>query len=264
MMKRILIISGWVVLVAGASILLGFAKSKRNTTICKSLDVIITQNGKDLFITADEIRALITKGQDTLEGKEMDQINIPEIEQMLKDNPYIINAQVYATLDGYIKIKVTQKNPIARIINRNEESYYVDSAGYFMPLTDNCTPRVLIVNGLINDAYAGNYRSNAKKMETDTSVHSVLPSIYKIAAYINHNEFWKAQITQVYVDSLKEFTLIPRIGGQRIVLGDTTDIKQKFDKLFVLYKEGFNSNEKWNEYTTINLKYKHQIICTKK
>lgn len=264
MKKRILIISGWVVLIAGASVLLGFAKTKRNNTQCKSIDITITQKGSNLFITSDEIHALITKDQGIVEGKPMNKINLPELEQMLKDNPFITNAQVYATLDGDIKIKVSQKNPIARIINSGYESFYIDSAGYFMPLTDNCTPRVLIVNGLINEAYAGNYNKNAKKMETDTSVHSVMPSIYKVASYITHDDFWKAQITEVYVDSLKEFTLIPRVGGQRIMLGDTTDLKQKFDKLFVLYKDGFNSNGKWNEYATINLKYKHQIICTKK
>jgi len=264
MIKRILIISGWVLLVAGASVLLGFAKSKRNNTQCKSVDVIITQKGSDVFITTDEIRALITKDQGVVEGKAMNTINLPEMEQMLKDNPFITNAQVYATLDGAIEIKVAQKNPIARIITRDEESFYVDSAGFFMPLTDNCTPRVLIVNGLINESYAANFKNNARKMGSDTSVHSMLPSIYKIAAYINRNSFWKAQVTQVYIDSAKDFILIPRVGGQRIILGDTTDLKQKFDKLFVLYKEGFNNNEKWNEYASINLKYKHQIICTKK
>ncbi len=264
MLKRILIISGWVVLIAGASLLLGFAKSKRNNTPCKAVDILINQKGSDLFITADEIRALIVKNQGVVEGKTMNKINLLEIEQMLKDNPYVTNAQVYATLDGDIKIKVAQKNPIARIFNSNDESYYVDSAGLFMPLTDNATPRVLVVNGYINDSYTLNYKSNAKKMESDTSVHSVLPSIYKIASYINHDAFWKAQITQVYVDSAKEFTLIPRVGGQRIIFGDTTNLKPKFDKLFTLYKEGFNSNGKWNEYATINLKYKHQIICTKK
>lgn len=264
MIKRILIISGWVLLVAGASVLLGFAKSKRNSMLCKSVDIIVAQKGADLFITPEQVRALITKDQGAVEGEPMDKINLPQMEQMLKDNPYITNAQVYATLDGDIKIKIAQKNPIARIINRNEDSYYVDSAGYFMPLTDNCTPRVLVVNGLINESYAGNYKNNARSMERDTSVHSLLPSIYKIAAYVNRDIFWKSQITQVYVDSAKEFILIPRVGGQHIILGDTTDLKQKFDKLFVLYKDGFNSNEKWNEYATINLKYKHQIICTKK
>ena len=131
-------------------------------------------------------------------------------------------------------------------------------------LADNCTSRVLVINGYINESYTGNYKSNAKTMGNDTSVHSDLPSIYKIASYINRDAFWKAQITQVFVDSAKEFVLIPRVGGQRIMLGDTTNLKQKLDKLFVLYKDGFNSNGKWNEYATINLKYKHQIICTKK
>lgn len=266
MKKRIFIISGWVVLVVGASVLLGFAKSKRNNTLCKSISISIQQKGsRGLFITSEQIRALIVQQeQGVLEGKPMDKINLRGIEAMLKDNSYIINAQVYATLDGDIKVLITQKNPIARVINDNGESYYIDSVGYFMPLTDNCTPRVLIVNGFINEPYSFNYARNAKKMETDTSVHSLLPSIYKIASYINNDAFWKAQITQVYVDSAKEFTLIPRVGCQHIILGDTSDLKQKFDKLFILYKDGFNCNEKWNEYATINLKYKHQIICTKK
>jgi cell division protein FtsQ len=264
MIKRILIISGWVVLIAGASVLLGFAKSKRNNTLCKSVDITVLQKGDNLFINHDEISALIIKDQGVLTGTAMNKINLAELEQMLKDNPYIINAQVYATLDGDIKVKVAQKNPIARIITNGYESYYVDSSGYFMPLTDDYTPRVLIINGKIEDTYAGNYKNNAKKMEHDTSVHSILPSIYKVASFINSNDFWKAQITQVNVDSLQEFVLIPRVGGQRIILGDTSDLKQKFDKLFVLYKDGFNNNGKWNEYATINLKYKHQIICTKK
>src|SRR5580698_3112093 len=117
MIKRILIISGWVVLIAGASVLLGFAKSKRNNTPCKSVDILISERGTDLFITPDEIRALIAKDQGVVEGKTMNKINLLEIEQMLKDNPYVTKVQVYATLDGDIKIKVAQKNPIARIVN---------------------------------------------------------------------------------------------------------------------------------------------------
>ncbi len=163
MKKRIFIISGWVVLVSGAALLLGFAKSKRNNTLCKSVDISIQQKGsRGLFITSEQIRAFIVQqDQGVLEGKPMDKINLREIEAMLKDNSYIIDAQVYATLDGDIKVVVTQKNPMARIISAGGESYYIDSAGYFMPLTDNCTPRVLIVNGLFNEPY--NYKANAGK-----------------------------------------------------------------------------------------------------
>jgi cell division protein FtsQ len=264
MIKRILIITGWVVLVAGATVLLGFAKSKRGNTACKGVDIQIAENDGNLFITSDEIRALITKDQGEIMGKAMNKINLLEVEQLLKDNPYITNALVYATLDGTIKIKVAQKSPMVRIVNENDESYYIDTAGYFMPLTDNSTPRVLVANGIFADSYAVNFKNNARKMQNDTSVHSVLSSIYKLAAFITKDPFWKAQITEVYVDSLKEFTLIPRVGCQKILFGDTSDLKPKFDRLFILYKDGFNSNGKWNEYATINLKYKHQIICTKK
>jgi cell division protein FtsQ len=263
-MKRILIISGWVALVAGTVVLLGFAASKRNNTTCKSVDIVISHNDNALFITPQQIDTLITGAEGELKGKTMNRINLKQIEQLLKDNPYIADAQVFATLDGNIKIKIAQRDPIARIINTKDESYYIDSSGSFMPLSEDCTPRVLVLNGAIGEAYALNYKRNAKQMARDTSVHSVLPSIYKIAAYISRNPFWKAQITQVYIDTAKEFILIPRVGGQRILFGDTSSLKEKFDKLLTLYTDGFNYNGKWNEYSTINLKYKHQIVCTKK
>jgi len=264
MFKKILNISLWVLLFGGITVLLGFAETKRNTTLCKNVDIRVTQNDTDFFITPAEVRDLITKQQGELTGKAMDKINVLQMEKMLSTNPFVADAQVYATLDGDLELKVVQRKPIVRIINSNDEAYYLDSAGYVVPLSQNFTARTLIVNGAIKEPYSKYYDHNVKQMENDTAVHSTLPGIYKLASYIYHNPFWKAQITQVYVDSANDYCLIPRVGSQRIIFGGVEDMEQKFEKLWVLYREGLNSTGKWNEYATINLKYKHQIVCTKK
>jgi cell division protein FtsQ len=47
------------------------------------------------------------------------------------------------------------------------------------------------------------------------------------------------------------------------VFGTGDDIEIKFEKLMLFYKEGL-SRVGWDKYSTINLKYKNQIVCTKK
>jgi cell division protein FtsQ len=264
MFKKILNISLWVLLFGGILSLLGFAENKRNTTVCKNVDIRVIQNDTDYFITPADVRKLITDQQGELIGKTMDKINIMQMEKMLAANPYIADAQIYATLDGNVELKIAQKKPIVRVINEDGESYYLDSTGGVMPLSTNFTTRSLIVNGYINEPYNKYYGITMRQMKSDTSLHTALPDIYKLSNYIYHDPFWRAQITQVYMDSAKDFCLVPRVGNQRIIFGDASDIDQKFNKLWVLYREGLNSTGKWNEYSTINLKYKYQIVCTKK
>ena len=60
-----------------------------------------------------------------------------------------------------------------------------------------------------------------------------------------------------------EFELIPRVGAQVIEFGKAVDMEEKFEKLWILYNEGFH-NTGWNQYERINLKYKNQAVCTKR
>lgn len=242
---------------------MGFAEKERSHTRCRLLNVTVVQNDSNYFITPAEIRLLVYGQQGDITKKNIDKVDIISMEAMLKSNPYIAEAQVFATLDGTVNITVVQKKPIVRIINQNNESYYIDSEGELMPLSPDFTALVMVVNGEINEPYIRNCRSKVNQ-EGDTSERSLLPSVYKLSDYIYHNPFWKAFIPEVYVDSAGEFCLIPRVGNQRIILGDTNNMRQKFDKLWVLYHEGLNHADKWNDYSEINLKYNHQIVCTKK
>lgn len=243
---------------------MGFAEAKRNNTLCKELNIKILGNDSNYFITPAEIRTLVLNQQGKITTKCLNEIKVKAMEDMLKNNPYIADAQVYATLNGILNINIVQKKPIVRIISEGNDSYYLDSKGNTMPLSPDYTALVMVVNGHINEQYLQMNKSNIQKMENDTTVHSLLPSIYILSNYIYHNPFWKAQIPEVYIDSAMEFCLIPRVGNQRIIFGDTTDLEQKFEKLWVLYRDGFSYAGKWNDYSEINLKFNHQIICTKK
>ena len=142
-------------------------------------------------------------------------------------------------------------------------SYYLDENGFIMPLSQNYTARLLVVNGRINEPFATRYTLNFNTLADTLKTKTLLDEIYTLSKYIDQSDFWKAQIEQVYVNKQLEMELIPKVGNHRIVFGEVENIENKFEKLMVFYKKGL-SKTGWNEYSEINLKYKNQVVCTKK
>ena len=60
-----------------------------------------------------------------------------------------------------------------------------------------------------------------------------------------------------------DFELVPRIGGQRILLGDGTELAQRFEKLRIFYEQGI-PQAGWRNYARIDLRYADQVVCTKR
>ena len=90
-----------------------------------------------------------------------------------------------------------------------------------------------------------------------------LKDLYQLASYITNDSFLKAQIVQIYVKENGDLELVPRVGNQEILFGKATNIKERFDKLMIFYKQGL-SKTGWNGYKRINLMYNNQVVCTKK
>jgi cell division protein FtsQ len=87
--------------------------------------------------------------------------------------------------------------------------------------------------------------------------------LFKIATYVDKDAFWKAQIEQIFVTAESEYLLIPKIGDHTIVFGTAENMEEKFEKLLLFYKEGL-SRVGWEQYKSINVKFKNQVVCTKK
>jgi len=64
------------------------------------------------------------------------------------------------------------------------------------------------------------------------------------------------------VNERHELELIPRKGNHVVLLGDTQELKEKMNKLFIFYTQGLNKIG-WNNYQVINIKYKNQVVCSK-
>ena len=140
------------------------------------------------------------------------------------------------------KMVLTVSQPdLALYRGASDEAF--DENGKRMPLSKVYTARTLVITGNVHFTEKGD--------------------LFLLAKFIAENPFWKAQIMQVHAENNGDLILIPRVGYQQIVFGKPINIATKFSKLKLFYEKGISEGG-WNNYSHINLKFKNQIVCTKK
>ncbi len=262
--KRIVRISASIVIVIGFLVSLGFADHRQDVMPCTDLRIVIKDTMGHNFVDQKEIAEVVNNKFGSLIGKPLSSINISLLEKIINTNPFIAEAEVFSTIDGKVNIEVKQRIPIVRVVNSKDESFYIDDKGVFMPLSGDFTARVLVANGYIFDTESERRVTVYEGEKKDTAIKlSRIDELFHIANYIYHHDFWNAQIEQIYINASGDFELIPRVGSQNIILGNSLDLDKKFSNLFLFYNEGL-SKTGWNKYKTINLKYEGQVVCTKK
>ncbi len=238
-------------------VVLGLTGEKSKNRICNRITINITDSLENGFITSEEVLGLVMKNNDKLLGYPIGQISAEKMEKTLKQHPSIKSAEVFVCADGSLHIDIEQRKAILRIIDQNNESYYLSADGAIIPWSEKFTMRVLVANGYITDDYKHNRVDYINQAGEDNRTRG----LFDIAKYIESHPFWKAQIEQIYVTRSGELELIPRVGPHVIRFGDPQDVEKKFQKLLAFYQQGLNRHG-WNKYEIINLKYEGQIVCT--
>ena len=263
-MKRAKDIIIWTIILAYIGIAFGFIAEKHQALVCTRVDVHIVDSFKNSFIGENRIKTLLDRRGFKLIGQPFSDIDLDSIESYINTLPPVEKGEVYKTTDGRVVVDITQRTPIIRVIDNNNDSYYIDNNGFIMPMSGNFTSYVIVANGNIRTNFAVNKRTNVLKIEeASKGKQKLFADLYRLGKFITSHKFWNAQIQQIYVDGSGDFELIPRVGSHVILFGDYSDCETKFDNLMSLYKNGFPVKG-WNTYETINLKYKGQVICSKR
>lgn len=264
-MNKILKIALWVSLAVSVIVGLILTGIYHQNKVCKSMEITIDYRGSEQFITDDEIKNYLISKSDSIVGKTISEIDERFIESILNDNPYVLQAEVFVSYNADVNIKLIQRKPLVRIINKQNQQFYLDDKGVKMPVKLTCPARVVVANGDISSVYTP-FISSVSTQRNDTinlAKDTVLYSVFKIAEFLIRNDFFNAQIEEIFVNEHKEIELFPKLGDQIIVFGSIENLEDKFSKLMVLYKDGFNKIG-WDKYSIINLKYNNQVVCTKR
>ncbi|MBA3665242.1 MAG: hypothetical protein H0W61_13670 [Bacteroidetes bacterium] len=264
--RKLVVTILWIFAIAGITGSLAFVTKRESNILVKNLSISIHNNEENLFLTEKDIKEFLTERNENLISSAYKNISVPAVERALNSHPAIENAEVSVDLNGEVKINVKQRTPVCRIINLDGESYYIDSQSKLMPLNDNYSARVIVANGYITEPYARRYQYTVKQIGENKIFKeiSVLDDVLAVVNHIQADTLLTALIHQVYVNEEKELELFPAIGNHKIIFGNTEQLAEKFNKLKLFYTQGLNKSDSWNKYSTINLKYKNLVVCTKK
>lgn len=254
MAKRILNILLILILLSGIILLSSFAHSKQKKLSCKRLFVNMNYPSNDILLQSENITAEIYRVFDSLEGKQIKSLDLTRLENHLLTMNGIANAHVYSDLEGNLHIDIWQQQPILRIITLQGNHYYLDIEGEIFQPNTGLSARIAVASGNINQSdIIGNDNAG-----------NLLETLYQFGLYLHEEPFFNKQIEQIFVTETGEYELVPTIGKHLIIFGDSAYFKQKFNKLKMFYLKGITRTDGWKKYKSINLKFKDQIVCTKR
>lgn len=221
--------------------LFGFSINKNSIKEVHDIEVEF-EEGNNLFMNYQMVNKLLIQNGVTVKNKAKSVIDLHSLEASVLSHPMVEDAAIFLTVDGLLKAKIKQRTPIARVLSKTK-SYYIDKQAKVMPLSANHSARVMLVSGNINE-------------EDISKIHLLVTTILK-------DDFLKKQIISIQKMPNKEFVLDTRVGGQKIVLGKTDNLKQKLKNLKSFFSKTM-ADKTIENYIAINLKYSNQVVCTKK
>ena len=244
-----------------------FFRESRQKELCRDLQVVVVDSLDKHFVSESDLVHILKKADLNPIKRPMDEINTDRIENELLKNEMIARVEAYKTPSGMIKLEVEQKIPILRVISPRG-NYYVDNLGSTMPVSRRYVAHVPVVSGYVEKELQFTIKDSLVTrldwpMSEDRSVLRAVTDFANLHYFCRENDFWNNQIEQIYVHPDNGVELIPRVGNHRIVLGSFADFEEKLDNLRLFYEKAI-PKVGWEKYSIISLKYKDQIVCTKR
>lgn len=222
-------------------------------TTCTGIEVVIhDENGRGA-VSVGEIEALVAQSGIAIIGEKKEQIALKAIHQLLAPHPFIKSIDAINFSGSTLLIELTTKRLLLHVFPNHGAQFFVDDTGEFLPYRTSVAEALPIVNGAVSD------RFEAGKQMSDAT--PALQHVYNIAQFIRDDDFYSAQFKQFYVNAAHDIEVVPAVGRQLIVLGDSENLAEKLDHLKATYRNGIVYMDA--RYSCLDLRFKNRIIAKK-
>lgn len=209
-------------------------------------DIVINidKNSPTKFVTKEGVVQKLGKTADKIKHTPIAELNIEKLERQLSQDNSFENVECYITSDNKLQIDIVPMIPEIRVFSPDGKSYYINKDGKHIDTGNEFFMDVPVVTGNFDQKFPAK---------------NILPVTRHIAA----DDYLKNLITMIEVKSATNILLYPCIKGQVINIGDTTELTKKFDNLTLFYRKVMN-HKGWETYDTISVKFRNQIVATRR
>lgn len=237
------------VLVTGACIAaMTSAARKQDAKHIKDFSINI-KNEQFGFVDKADVKTKLLNDKDIDVKKiSLGRLDIGKMEKIVATNPWVADAQVFVDNEKVVHVNLTQRVPVARVFDQAGNSYYLDNAHKAMPLSERYIHYTTVV-------------TNVPVLKDDSLGNSLKAQIVKVVRQVERDSFWNAQVSQIILNDDKGFELVPVLGNHKILIGDTSNLEEKFDNLYAFYKKVM-TRIGWDKYEVLDARYKGQVVAS--
>lgn len=230
-------------LIAYLAVVLPITASHHKSSKYPGYRVDILDPADTRFVTSEDIRHDF-RLDSLIKATPIGLLNLPELAARISAMDEIETASIAMAANGNLIIRVIPMIPVARVFEK-KFSYYINSRDKRMPADMKYHLDVPIV-------------INRMQPNIGRSISDILP----LLKYISDREDLNALVSDITLDRRGNIFIRPVIRGHIINFGDTTDVKDKFDRLMTFYRK-VSSVKGWDYYDTISVKWRGQVVAHK-
>lgn len=251
MWKKRLQFIAWSMLAVLTIVLLVAGVQKKNSLRCKDVHIEIEGAEEHVFVDEKHLLQLLEK-YGANKGAPISSIMLRSLERLVERDAWIKNAELFFDNNRVLQVKIEEREPLARVFTMQGSSFYIDSGGTRLPLSDRLTARVPVFTS---------FPSDRTRLSGSDSV--LLQEIKLIAQTIARDSFWTDLVSQVDITPQRTYQIIPQLGNQVIVLGTADNLDDKLTRLYSFYKQVW-AKAGFEKYEKIDVQYKGQVVATRK
>lgn len=210
---------------------------------CTGIDIRIAQTTSADSITRRGVLDELARYPRPIEGAPVNTINTNKIREYLSSFSNFESVECMMTSDGKLRINIVPMVPEIRVFGK-DGSYYVNKDGKRIASNAEFFVDVPVVRGNFTKQFPAS---------------SVLP----LVRFVQNDPVLKDLVGMIEAKDAHNLILVPRIHGHVINFGDVSRLPEKRDMLLAMYRRVM-PYKGWNEYDTISVKFRGQIVATRR
>lgn len=249
-MKRSVKISLIVLGAALLAVLVVVLNVSRSNSQVRGLEADIRYGSTPMLVSGQTVVDSVVAALPTLMQQQVKAVDCEAVAEAARRVPFLTNVSASVSVSGRVVVRADQRRPIARLFHGDRERY-LDREGAVFPVSRVGNCNVLVAGG-----------DFTAPLRPD-SLDAQLTALWQVASYLDSESRYSKLIDQIFVERNGDIMMVPKVGDHVVELGDANDLDGKFANLVAFYRKGM-PRAGWDTYSKISLKFKGQVVCTKK
>ena len=212
---------------------------------CAAIEFVIEDREDRLYLSERELDQVLRNADLHPVGKTLNPGVLHRIEQTIRRHPMVRTAESYVTPRAVVRIIITQRIPLLKVV-KTDELFYIEPDRQYMPSRETIKDKVLIAKGAVGRQMATGQLSD-------------------FALWMQDQPYWQKRTNYVWVQSpqMTYIYLRPEAAQEahapRLVLGPMKEYERKLGKMQTFLDHSAEPIQN-KQYTEYDLRFRGQVI----